>query len=89
MHELMPETAREPAMALDGGADGLTFYRCLTGPWKQALRPGGWLVLEIGYEQRQALLDLGQHNGWTNGACRQDYGGNDRVILLQKPVVLS
>lgn len=87
MHDLMPETAREPAMALDGGTDGLTFYRCLTGLWKQALRPGGWLVLEIGYEQRQVLLDLGQHNGWTNGACRQDYGGNDRVILLQKPLI--
>ena len=85
MHELMPETAREPAMALDGGADGLAFYRCLTGPWKNVLRPGGWLVLEIGYEQRQAVLDLGKQNGWVNGSCRQDYGGNDRAILLQKP----
>ena len=85
MHALMPETAREPAMALDGGADGLVFYRCLTGPWRQALRPGGWLVLEIGYEQRQAVLDLGVQNGWVNGSCRQDYGGNDRVILLQNP----
>ena len=85
MQQLMPETAREPAMALDGGADGLTFYRCLTGPWQQTLRPGGWLVLEIGYEQRRAVLDLGEQKGWVNGACRQDYGGNDRVILLQKP----
>lgn len=85
MHELMPETAREPAMALDGGADGLAFYRCLTGPWKTVLRPGGWLVLEIGYKQRQAVLDLGKQNSWVNGSCRQDYGGNDRAILLQKP----
>lgn len=85
MRELMPETAREPAMALDGGADGLAFYRCLTGPWKNVLRPGGWLVLEIGYEQRQAVLDLGTQNGWVNGSCRQDYGGNDRAVLLQKP----
>lgn len=84
MQQLMPETAREPAMALDGGADGLVFYRCLTGPWQKILRPGGWLVLEIGYEQRQAVLDLGKENGWVNGSCRQDYGGNDRVILLQK-----
>lgn len=85
MRDLMPETAREPAMALDGGADGLAFYRCLTGPWQQVLRPGGWLVLEIGYAQRQAVLDLGARNGWVNGSCRQDYGGNDRAILLQKP----
>lgn len=85
MQALMPETAREPAMALDGGADGLVFYRCLTGPWKQILRPGGWLVLEIGYEQREAVLALGADNGWVNGSCRQDYGGNDRAVLLQKP----
>lgn len=85
MQALMPETAREPAMALDGGADGLVFYRCLTGPWKQVLRPGGWLVLEIGYEQREAVLALGTENGWVNGSCRQDYGGNDRAVLLQKP----
>lgn len=85
MQALMPETAREPAMALDGGADGLVFYRCLTGPWKQVLRPGGWLVLEIGYEQREAVLALGADNGWVNGSCRQDYGGNDRDVLLQKP----
>ena len=85
MQALMPETAREPAMALDGGADGLVFYRCLTGPWKQVLRPGGWLVLEIGYEQREAVLALGADNGWVNGSCRQDYGGNDRAVLLQKP----
>ncbi|MBM6716889.1 peptide chain release factor N(5)-glutamine methyltransferase [Gemmiger formicilis] len=85
MQALMPETAREPAMALDGGADGLVFYRCLTGPWKQILRPGGWLVLEIGYEQREAVLALGAENGWVNGSCRQDYGGNDRAVLLQKP----
>ena len=85
MQALMPETAREPAMALDGGADGLVFYRCLTGPWQKVLRPGGWLVMEIGYAQRQAVLDLGARNGWVNGGCRQDYGGNDRVILLQKP----
>lgn len=84
MQQLMPETAREPAMALDGGADGLVFYRCLTGLWQKILRPGGWLVLEIGYEQRQAVLDLGKENGWVNGSCRQDYGGNDRVILLQR-----
>lgn len=89
MQELMPETAREPAMALDGGADGLTFYRCLTGPWQKSLRPGGWLVLEIGYEQRRAVLDLGEQNSWVNGTCRQDYGGNDRAILLQKPVDLG
>ena len=84
MAALMPETAREPAMALDGGADGLDFYRLLTAHYRDALRPGGWLVLEIGCAQAADVLALGAANGWVNGSCRKDYGGNDRAVLLQK-----
>ncbi len=76
---------QEPAMALDGGADGLDFYRLLTAHYRDALRPGGWLVLEIGYAQAADVLALGAANGWVNGSCRKDYGGNDRAVLLQKP----
>ena len=89
MAALMPETAREPAMALDGGADGLDFYRLLTGRYQAALRPGGWLVLEIGWQQADAVLALGAQSGWQNASYRKDYSGNDRAILLQKPPVLG
>lgn len=85
MRALMPETAQEPAMALDGGADGLDFYRLLTEKYRDAVRPGGWLVLEIGYAQGPAVLALGAACGWVNTSCRNDYGGNDRAVLLQKP----
>lgn len=85
MAALMPETAHEPAMALDGGEDGLAFYRLLTARYGTALRPGGWLVLEIGCAQAADVLALGAGQGWHHGRCRQDYGGNDRVIVLQKP----
>ena len=85
MRALMPETAQEPAMALDGGADGLDFYRLLTEKYRDAVRPGGWLVLEIGYAQGPAVLALGAACGWVNTGCRKDYGGNDRAVLLQKP----
>lgn len=85
MRALMPETAQEPAMALDGGADGLGFYRLLTEKYRDAVRPGGWLVLEIGYAQGPAVLALGAACGWVNTSCRKDYGGNDRAVLLQKP----
>ena len=85
MRALVPETAQEPAMALDGGADGLDFYRLLTEKYRDAVRPGGWLVLEIGYAQGPAVLALGAACGWVNTSCRKDYGGNDRAVLLQKP----
>jgi len=85
MRALMPETAQEPAMALDGGTDGLDFYRLLTKKYRDAVRPGGWLVLEIGYAQGPAVLALGAACGWVNTSCRKDYGGNDRAVLLQKP----
>lgn len=85
MRVLMPETAQEPAMALDGGTDGLDFYRLLTEKYRDAVRPGGWLVLEIGYAQGPAVLALGAACGWVNTSCRKDYGGNDRAVLLQKP----
>ena len=71
--------------ALDGGADGLDFYRLLTAHYRDALRPGGWLVLEIGCAQAADVLALGAANGWVNGSCRKDYGSNDRAVLLQKP----
>lgn len=85
MAALMPETAHEPAMALDGGADGLDFYRALVRDYRAALRPGGWLVLEIGCAQKQDVLALGARFGWRNGRCLPDFGGNDRAVLLQKP----
>ena len=84
MAALMPETAREPAMALDGGRDGLAFYRLITEQYRDAVRPGGWLVLEIGCAQAAQVLALGQANGWQNGQCRKDYGGNDRVVFFPK-----
>ena len=67
------------------GADGLDFYRLLTAHYRDALRPGGWLVLEIGCAQAADVLALGAANGWVNGSCRKDYGSNDRAVLLQKP----
>ena len=86
MESLMHETAKEPAMALDGGRDGLDFYRVLVRQYRDAVRPGGWLVLEIGYAQAEAVLALGKAAGWQGGTCRKDAGGNDRVVFFRKPL---
>ena len=86
MRSLMPETAKEPAMALDGGADGLDFYRLLLRQYKDVMRPGGWMVLEIGYTQAVDVLVMGRAAGCQYGLCRQDAGGNDRVVFFRKPL---
>lgn len=85
MRSLMPETAHEPALALDGGVDGLLFYRLLLRHYRAALAPGGWLVLEIGCQQAQAVQVLAAQNGWQQIRCRKDYGGNDRVVVARAP----
>ena len=83
MEHLQPETAREPAMALAAGRDGLDFYRAIAVHYRAALRPGGALVLEIGWQQRQAVTGLLAAAGWTDIDCRQDYAGNDRCVTAR------
>ena len=80
-----PEVAQEPAMALAAGEDGLVFYRALAEHYQRALRPGGALALEIGWQQREAVTALLEANGWVGIACRKDYGGNDRAVTARKP----
>ena len=85
MEDLQPEVAKEPAMALAAGEDGLDFYRALARHYQTPLRPGGTLALEIGWQQREAVYALLQAEGWTQIRCIQDLGGNDRCILAQRP----
>ena len=85
MQALMPETAHEPAMALDGGTDGLDFYRAIAAHYRDIVCPGGWLVFEIGCAQRADVMEICRQNGWQQVQARQDYGGNDRCILARRP----
>ena len=85
MRQLQPEVAFEPAMALDGGRDGGDFYRHIAAAYGDKLKPGGWLVLEIGCGQQALLRGILAGCGWVKSVeCRKDYGGNDRVILAQR-----
>lgn len=68
----------EPALALDGGADGLAFYRRIAKEYRRHLRPGGALLLEIGMTQRDAVSALFEHS-----ECVTDYGGRPRVIVVR------
>lgn len=77
--ELQEEVQQEPSLALDGGEDGLVFYRAIAKLWAPKLRPGGVLAVEIGEEQAEAVSALFAEAGI---ACRteQDFNGLDRVI---------
>ena len=70
----------EPRMALDGGEDGLKFYRAIAKKWKQALKPGGKLAFEVGYDQAQAVRDIMARNGYRDIQATMDPGMHWRVV---------
>lgn len=70
----------EPRLALAGGADGLDFYKRIISGAKQFLKPGGWLLFEIGCEQGEAVSRLMLEGGFTNVKVLQDLAGLDRVV---------
>jgi release factor glutamine methyltransferase len=71
----------EPELALYGGEDGLDVYRRLIPEAARVLRPGGWLVKEIGYALADAVKAL--LGGWSNADVRCDLAGLPRVISAQ------
>lgn len=80
IEELMTEVKDfEPLNALDGGEDGLDFYRQIVKESREWIRPDGWLFFEIGYDQGEALLSLLSEFGYTEIGLRQDLAGLDRV----------
>ena len=78
---LMPEVRDfEPENALDGGADGLDFYRKIAGQVKEYLNPGGYVYMEIGYDQGEAVSELMRNAGFTEVEVIKDLARNDRVV---------
>ena len=74
----------EPLLALDGGEDGLDFYRRLITDAPKILRKRGYLVMEIGYDQREEIFELLKGNtNYVDYYCLQDLGKNDRVIIAR------
>lgn len=70
----------EPHIALNGGEDGLDFYRRITQESLQVLEKGGLLAFEIGYDQRKEVEDILLKSGFKRIECIKDLSGNDRVI---------
>lgn len=78
-----PSLAYEPQIALDGGIDGMRFYRALIERFADNLKPEGAFVFEIGFDQRDAILALAAESGF-DCTVTKDYGGNDRVAYLKR-----
>ncbi len=71
----------EPRLALDGGEDGLKFYRDITKAALLYLKEGGYLAFEIGYDQRADIENILRENNFINIESFKDYGGKDRVVI--------
>lgn len=70
----------EPRLALDGGEDGLKFYRAVLGGWKGLLRQSGWLLFEVGETQADDVEKLMRLAGLRSLGRAKDSGGYDRVV---------
>ena len=73
----------DPTFALDGGPDGLAYYRRIFAEAPPLLRDGADVVLEVGDGQAEAVLDLGRCAGFLPLGIRQDLAGTPRVVLLR------
>ena len=81
LEDLMPEVRdHEPRMALDGDEDGLAFYRRIAGQAPDYLREGGWLLMEIAFDQGQAVRQMLSDGPFEEIEIIQDLSGRDRVL---------
>ena len=81
--KLSRELSYEPNAALDGGEDGLKFYKAIISNYAKYLTAKGFMLFEIGYDQAKAIAQISLENGFF---CEifKDYGGNDRVAYLHR-----
>jgi release factor glutamine methyltransferase len=83
---LAPEVrAHDPVLALDGGKDGLSAYRVILAQAGRLLAPDGVLVVEIGFDQGEAVPALAVEAGFAVLEVAQDLGGQPRAVALKRP----
>lgn len=82
--KLDKEVQKEPKIALDGGYDGLDFYRKIINQSDEYLKFKGYLCLEIGYDQKEDVIELIKNEEkYVDTYCKKDLYGNDRVIITK------
>ena len=83
MSGLSAEVKREPALALDGGEDGLDFYRHMISKYRSNLKKGGIMAFECGYDQADAIAEIFRENGFGNIKKFKDYNNIERVVMAE------
>lgn len=84
MQQLEMQVKKEPEIALYGGIDGLDFYKRITKEAVKHLKIGGYLLFEIGYKQKEAVMEILKQNNFKNIRCVKDFNNLDRVIIGEK-----
>lgn len=80
--KLMPEVGDfEPMMALDGDEDGLRFYRQIAADAPDFLKDGGYLIVEIGFDQGSDVRNIFLENNFADVRVIKDYQDNDRIVV--------
>lgn len=74
----------EPHSALDGGDDGLDFFRAVASGWKDIIRDGGTIMFEVGINQAEEVMKILRLNGFKHTEAVKDTAGIDRVIKAKK-----
>ena len=81
MKALQPEVQFEPKSALEGGEDGLLFYRAITEKYKNSLKENGVLVFEVGINQSESVKEILRENGFKDISSRKDLNDIERVVF--------
>ena len=84
INTLAADVKREPRLALDGGADGLDFYRRIIAGAPKLLNDNGFMAFEIGIHQGAPVTDLCRQAGFGVVAVRHDYAGIERMVFAAK-----
>ena len=84
--DLQPEVLKEPLIALDGGKDGMHFYRRIVSESSGILKQGGMLLMELGINEASQVRFALERNGFTDIEIRHDLNGIERMILGTRSV---